>query len=89
MDRLNCPLHVFTNEYNYGRFNTHMGDDSRSLYLVSKQEVGDEPILVHNSYIDIMINESYELIKFLEFIKYKVRKIYIPIIAIILIILLI
>ena len=23
-----------------------MGDDSRSLYLVSKQEVGDEPILV-------------------------------------------
>ena len=78
-DRLNCPLHVFTNEYNYGRFNTHMGDDSRSLYLVSKQEVGDEPILVHNSYIDIMVNESYELIKFLEFIKYKVRKIYIPI----------
>ena len=56
-----------------------MGDDSRSLYLVSKQEVGDEPILVHNSYIDIIVNESYELIKFLEFIKYKVRKIYIPI----------
>lgn len=78
-DRLNCPLHVFTNEYNYGRFNNHMGDDSRSLYLVSKQEVGDEHILVHNSYIDIMVNESYELIKFLEFIKYKVRKIYIPI----------
>lgn len=78
-DRLNCPLHVFTYEYNYGRFNTHMGDDSRSLYLVSKQEVGDEPILVHNSYIDIIVNESYELIKFLEFIKYKVRKIYIPI----------
>ena len=78
-DRLNCPLHVFTHEYNYGRFNTHMGDDSRSLYLVSKQEVGDEPILVHNSYIDIMVNESYELIKFLEFIKYKVHKIYIPI----------
>ena len=26
-----------------------------------------------------MVNESYELIKFLEFIKYKVRKIYIPI----------
>lgn len=56
-----------------------MGDDSRSLYLVSKQEVGDEPILVHNSYIDIIVNESYELIKFLEFIKYKVRKIYVPI----------
>lgn len=78
-NRLNCPLHVFTHEYNYGRFNTHMGDDSRSLYLVSKQEVGDEAILVHNSYIDIMVNESYELIKFLEFIKYKVHKIYIPI----------
>lgn len=77
-DRLNCPLHVFTNEYNYGRFNTHMGDDSNSLYMISRQEVGEEPELVYNSYIDIIINESYELIKFLEFIKYKVRKIYIP-----------
>lgn len=77
-DRLNCPLHVFTNEYNYGRFNTHMGDDSKSLYMISRQEVGDDHELVYNSYVDIMVNESYELIKFLEFIKYKVRKIYIP-----------
>ena len=38
-DRLNCPLHVFTHEYNYGRFNTHMGDDSRSLYLVSNKKL--------------------------------------------------
>lgn len=78
-DRLNCPLHVFTNEYNYGRFNTHMGDDSNSLYMISRQEVGEESELVYNSYIDIIVNESYELIKSLEFIKYKIRKIYIPI----------
>lgn len=77
-DRLNCPLHIFINEYNYGRFNTHMGDDSKSLYMISRQEVGDDHELVYNSYVDIMVNESYELIKFLEFIKYKVRKIYIP-----------
>lgn len=77
-DSINCPLHRFTNEHNFGRFNTDMGDDSRSLYLVSKQ-VDSENVMVNNSYIDIIINESYDMIKFLEFIKYKVRKIHIPI----------
>lgn len=77
-DRLNCPLHIFTNEYNYGRFHTHMSDDSNSLYYISKQLL-DNNELIYNSYVDIIINESYDLIKFLEYIKYKVRKIYIPI----------
>lgn len=75
-DGINCPLHRFTHEYNFGKFDIHMGDDSRSLYLISKQTIGED--IINNSYIDIIVNESYDIIKFLEFIKYKVRKIFNP-----------
>lgn len=74
---INCPLHRFTHEYNFGRYHSSMGRDSRSLYMIHRHTIDD--ITINNSYVDIIVNESYEIIKFLEFIKYKVRKIFNPI----------
>lgn len=74
---INCPLHRFTHEYNFGRYDINMGSDSRSLFMVNRHTINE--ITINNSYVDIIVNESYEIIKFLEFIKYKVRKIFNPV----------
>jgi hypothetical protein len=51
----------------------------RNFFINRSPFTSTNNITILISYIDIIVNESYELIKFLEFIKYKVRKIYVPI----------
>lgn len=62
-------LYSFEHETNYGRFNNILSTPSTSKFLTLKQ--GNT---YYNSYIDIIFNDQYELIKFLEYIRYKVKK---------------
>lgn len=65
-------LQQYTHENNYGRYDNQFRDlnNKTNLFLYIK-ESND----VQASYIDIIFNDMYETIKFLEYIKYKVKRI--------------
>lgn len=66
----NKSLIEYDHEYNYGRFNNRLSNDNNSTFLTLYK--GNTH---YNSFIDVIYNDSYELIKFLEYIRYKVKKI--------------
>lgn len=58
----------YTHENNYGRFNNGFTRKDGTFFTPAHNRG------LYHSYVDIIFNDSFELIKFLEYIRYKVKK---------------
>lgn len=67
----NTSLQQYTHETNYGRFDNQFrdlnGKNNLFLYINESNDI-------QSSYIDVIFNDMYETIKFLEYVKYKVKR---------------
>ena len=63
-------LQQYTHETNYGRFDNQFRDLKKENLFLYINESAD----IQSSYIDVIFNDMYETIKFLEYVKYKVKR---------------